>query len=75
MLRAGDDNRHLGNPSTRKDSSVVAKIVRDRHSMIAHKSGNRPSQELKMGKLVAPPFALEADGREPAAGIRDKMLP
>ncbi len=47
----------------------MAKLVRDRHSMIAHKSGNRPSQEMKMGKLVAPPFALESDRRKPAAGI------
>jgi hypothetical protein len=43
--------------------------------LIAHKSGNRPSQESKVGKLVAPPFAVEADGREPAAGIRGLTLP
>jgi hypothetical protein len=28
-----------------------------------------------MGKLVAPPFALEADGRKPAAGIRGLKPP
>jgi hypothetical protein len=51
----------------------VAKLIRDRHSMIAHKSGNRPSQELKMGKPVAPLFALESDCRKPAAGIRGEL--
>ena len=43
--------------------------------LIAHKSRKSALAGEKMGKLVAPPFALEADGRKPAAGIRGLKPP
>jgi hypothetical protein len=52
---------------------VVANSSAFATPLIAHKSRKSALTGEKMGKLVAPPFALEADGRKPAAGIGDKI--